>query len=116
MQLISKPKELKHILHMSSDWPLLNSFSILWVCSNTVFFHDTAQYMYFGDPYDAILQVDVQLGVAQSLQHNFRMTFVQLNLTQSVLDLTMSEHIFKFMRRLGTVWTHRMSDHSVKCR
>ena len=73
----------------------LISFSLFWVFSNTLFSHDAAQYRYLGDPYDALLQVDVQLGVTQSLQHNIQMKFVQLYLSQSVLGPTMSEHIVK---------------------
>ena len=81
-----------------------------------MFNHDAAQYRYFEDPYDALLQVDVRLGVAQNLQHNVQMTFVQFYFTQSVLGSTMNEYIIKLMRRVGTVWTHHMRDHPVECR
>ena len=81
-----------------------------------MFSHDAAQYRYFGDPYDALIQVDVQLGVAQSLQNSVQMTFVLFNLTQFILGLTTNEYIIKIMRRVGTVWAHYMSDHPVECR
>ena len=70
MQVVSKPKELAQILHMTWEWPFLNSIYHFWVCSYTVFTHAAAQYRYLVDPYDALLQVNVQLGVTQSLQHS----------------------------------------------
>ena len=69
MQLIRKLKKLTHILHVLWDWSFLNSSNLFWVYSNTVFFH-AAQYRYFGDLHDALLRVDVQLGVAQGTLHN----------------------------------------------
>ena len=74
-----------------------------------MFPHDAAQYRYFGDPCDALLQADVELGVAQSLQHNVQLKFVQLHLTQSILGPTLNEYIVKVMRRVGTVSMHHMS-------
>ena len=46
-----------------------------------------------GTPPDALFQVDVQMGVSQTLQHNVQMTFMRLNLAQTFLVLTINEHV-----------------------
>ena len=56
---IYKPKELTQILHIPWCWPFLNIVNLFCVCSYTVFTHDAALYRYLEDPYDALLQVDV---------------------------------------------------------
>ena len=92
-----------------------HSFNLFWVCSDTEVSLDSAPYMYFRNPYDAVLQVDVLFGFAQFLQHNVKITFVRFYLTQFVLGSTMKEYIVTVMRRVCTVWTHQMSDHPFEC-
>ena len=61
MQLVTELKELTLalVLIVSRDWPFLDSLYLFWVCSYTMCTHYTAQYIYLGDPCDALLQVNV---------------------------------------------------------
>ena len=85
MQVISKPKELTQILYMSC-FPTMQSNTGISGTSMTLF-----------------CKLTYNLGVAQSLQNNVQMTFVQFYLTQSVLGPTMKEYVVKVMKRVGTV-------------
>ena len=68
MQVIREPKELVQVLHVTWDWPFLESLYLFWVCSYTMCTHYAAQYRYLGDPYDALLQVNVQLDPESAAQ------------------------------------------------
>ena len=70
MQVISEPKELAHVLHASRESPFIDIFYISGSARTPSAPTIQPSYRYLGDPYDALLQVNAQLGVTQSLQQS----------------------------------------------